>query len=202
MAKSFNGVLKKIDNLHHLEKQIKALTAKRILVGFPADEAPRTEEDPAFPNPITNAALGYIHNYGAPEAGIPQREFMEPGIRNAEPVTTPMFKKLGQAALKGADQSKIDKGLTAIGIIAAESIKMKIMDGPFLPLARSTLEGRTNATVNEALLLKRESGHSVPSDLHSDLTGTRPLNDSGQMRNAVTSVLRDAKDVHDANHQP
>ena len=49
-------------------ESVRILANSRLLVGFPAESAGRDE------GPLTNAALAYIHDNGAPEAGIPPGE--------------------------------------------------------------------------------------------------------------------------------
>ncbi len=112
--------------------------------------------------PINNAELGYIHEYGAPAANIPPRPFLIPGVESAEGKFTPHLKAAAQAALSG-DEGKIAQGLGRAGIVASTAVKQKIDEGPFAPLKPETI---------------RRKG--------SD----KPLLDTGQMRNAVTAVVR------------
>lgn len=147
------------DNLKLMLKQIQALAATKVLVGVPEAKGQRKGE------PISNAALAYIHTNGAPEANIPARPFLIPGIKSVQKETAASFKKAGQAALEGKD---FTKNLTAIGLRAASAVKKKITDGPFLPLKPGTLAAR------------RRRGR----------TGTKPLLDTAQMRNAITFVIR------------
>lgn len=112
--------------------------------------------------PINNAELGYLHEYGAPAANIPPRPFLVPGVQGAEGKFTPHLKAAAQAAISG-ESGKVSQGLARAGIVASTSVKRKIDQGPFAPLKPETI---------------RRKG--------SD----KPLLDTGQMRNAVTSVVR------------
>jgi hypothetical protein len=62
-------------------------------------------------------------------------------------------------------------GLHAVGLEAKLGIQSKINDGPFDPLAESTLKARA------------ASGKSIEE--------AHPLVDSGQLRNAVNYVVRE-----------
>lgn len=159
-------VIKTIDHTADLLRSIKYLSDRHTLVGVPAEKAPRDAKG-AKGTPINNATIAYIQNYGSPAANIPARPFMEPGIKNAEAQIAEQMKKASTAAGNG-DQSGVDRGLNSAGIVAATSIKAKITDGPFVPLAPSTLRAR------------RSRGRK----------GTRPLIDTGQLRNSITYVVR------------
>lgn len=156
------GITVTIDKVPAIEKAIKDLAATRVMVGIPASKAARREK-----GAINNAALGYIHENGAPEAGIPARPFLIPGVRNAEAQITAHLKAAGEAALSG-EAKRSDRELHATGLIAQAAVRAKITAGPFIALARSTLARR------------RARGR----------TGTKPLIDSGQLRNAISYVLR------------
>ena len=71
---STSGVFKVVDNLRKLTQGIEVLTTMQVMVGVPDDKSGRREGE------INNAELAYIHDKGAPEANIPARPFMEPGI--------------------------------------------------------------------------------------------------------------------------
>lgn len=151
-----------IDRLDDLMKQIKSLTQSRVLVGVPAGETDRQGGEP-----ITNAALAYIHDNGAPEVNIPARQFMAPGIAAAEDRITTALKTGARGALLG-DKDAADIAFNKAGLIAQSSIRSKINEGVPPPLAPSTLADR------------RRRGR----------TGEKPLIDTGQLRNSITYVVR------------
>lgn len=148
------------DNTKSLTAAIRKMASTEVLVGIPAEKANRSA-------PINNAALGFIHNYGAPEANIPARPFMEPGIKEVEAANIAGLEKIAQAALAG-DSAAVEKGFIAIGLRTASAIKRKITAGIPPKLKPSTLAAR------------RRRGR----------TGTTPLIDTGQLRNAITFVIR------------
>jgi hypothetical protein len=155
-----------VDNSATFLKAQKELRSSQVLVGIPAEKAPRTSEE-AKGMPINNAALGYIHNYGMPSQNIPARPFLEPGIKNAGSQITNYFGKAGVAALEG-NTSGVLKNLTAAGIVAASSVRAKINSGPFEPLKASTLAAR------------HRRGR----------TGEKPLIDTAQLLRSISFILR------------
>jgi hypothetical protein len=151
-----------IDNVAKATAGIAALATTRVMVGVPADKGSRKDGEP-----INNAALAYIHENGAPEAGIPERPFLKPGIDTKQTEITTALEKTGQAALEG-NPGKVDRGFNAVGLIGQNAVRAKINDGPFTPLAEATLAAR------------RARGR----------TGDKPLIDKGELRNALTYVVR------------
>lgn len=145
---------------------VKKFKHDAVLVGIPADDTERDTEDGETPM-ITNAALLAINNFGSPANNIPARPVMEIGIRNAQEAIAAQFKKAAVDALS--------KGFAAVvtyyeraGIIAANSVKKAINDQEgFDPPAESTLKSRES----------------------KGFKGTKSLVVTGQMRNAITSVI-------------
>ena len=153
-----------VDNSAELFKGIAALMANEVLVGVPEEKTDRND------GAISNAALAYIHNFGSPTQNIPPRPFLEPGITDAKDRITEQFRKAADVALDG-DAKGVLKNMNAAGLVASTAVKMKIQRGPFIPLKPGTLAAR------------RRRGH----------IGTRPLIETGQLRNAITYVVRRAK---------
>lgn len=152
-----------------LTKALAALTQDRVLVGVPAQNADR-EPEPGEAGEINNATLAYIQNNGSPAANIPARPFMEPGIADVKDKIVRTYKAGAQAVMDkpATDVSVIHE---KVGLIAQGAIQERIIDGPFEPLKPATLAAR------------RRAGH----------TGDKPLNVSGQLRRAITYVVRSAK---------
>jgi phage gpG-like protein len=161
-----SDVLKHRSNRSQLEKRLAMLSAENVLVGVPADKTGRRPED-GESGPITNAALAYIHDNGAPEANIPARPFMRPGIADAERRIVKRMESGLKRHLAG-DGDAIRVTLEGVGLIAQTAIRKRIAAGDFTPLAPATLAAR----------------------LRRGRTGTRPLIDSGQLRNSITYVIR------------
>lgn len=136
-----------------------------VVVGIPADSQDRSED-----SEITNATLLAINNFGSPANNIPARPVMQIGIKNAQEAIAEQFKKAAKTVLsKGF--AAIDTYYERAGIIASQSVKKAINDQDFGGApgpAASTLRARMAA----------------------GFTGTKSLIVTGQMRSAITYVVR------------
>ncbi len=197
MSKSFkdgSGVRINKPSAAKFEDMIEALSTLadvEVLVGFPEETTERGDEENGGASGITNAALGYIHDNGAPEQNIPQRQFMAPALEEAGPAIT---EKLGQTlravVRSGGDAGKVEQGMHQVGLIAKLAIQNKINEGIPPPLADSTLQARAaRGRKGAALELKlRKKGLAAPSTVLA-----KPLVDTAQMRNAVNYAIRSRK---------
>lgn len=153
------------DKTADIFRSIDELVKSRVLVGIP-DTAAGREPDPDDPNPPSNATIGYLMETGDDEMNLPARPFLVPGIENAQERITYQLGSAALAAVLG-DASAVDASLAKAGLIAQASVRAEITDGNFAPLKERTIKAR--------LLRGR--------------TGTKPLIDTGQLRNAVTYVV-------------
>lgn len=145
---------------------VKAFKNDAVLVGIPETEAQRSAE--GEDTPINNAALLAINEFGSPANNIPARPVMSIGIRNAQDPIAEQFKKAAQMALK-VGLKAIDTYYERAGIIAANSIKKAINSQEGIdPPAPATLAAR------------KARGFK----------GSKALIVTGQMRNAITSVVK------------
>lgn len=151
-----------LDKVSEVMKGIALLAGTRVMVGVPASKAAREDGQP-----INNAALAYIHDNGAPEANIPARPFLKEGVESAQAEINDGFRKVGEAALDG-NPGAAERGFHAVGLKAQAAVRAKITAGPFQPLKPATLAAR------------RRRGR----------TGTKPLLDTAQLRNAINYVVR------------
>lgn len=157
-----SGVLTIVDNVAKVIGGIEKLATTRVMVGVPAEKSSRKDG-----SPVTSADLAYIHENGAPEAGIPARPFLKPGIANKQEEIEDRLKAVGNAALDG-NVGAVDRGFNAVGLIGQNAVRAKINEGVPPPLKPATLAAR------------RARGR----------TGDKPLIDTGQLRNALTYVIR------------
>jgi hypothetical protein len=153
-------------NTAQFRKALEFLLKREVLVGIPAASATR-DPAPGETTAASNALIGYVMEYGSPAQNIPARPFVHPGIANAREGIQIHLKKAGQIALSGKPD-EISQELEKVGLIAATSVQKAITDGPFEPLKPATLAAR------------RRRGR----------TGDRPLIDTGQLRRAITYVVR------------
>lgn len=175
------------DSAREFEAALKEMQAQAVYAGFPESEKPRENED-GEESPITNAAIAYIQNTGIPEKNIPQREFMVSGIESKREKIADEMEGVGIAALDGKLDG-IEQGLHRVGLTAQDAIKAKIFDGPFEPLAESTLKARARRGREGAQgeLDRRAVGQEASGEMFE---GARPLVDTGQLKNAVTYVVK------------
>lgn len=176
MAK--NGLTVLFDRTAEFLEGVKVLTTTRVLVGVPADKAGRSEA-------IDNASLAYIHDRGAPEANIPARPFMKPGIASVQDKIEAGLKKAGELALSNGGAA-VARQYERVGTLARDAIKRKINEGIPPPLAESTLKARARRGRKGAVkeLARRAKG------LPADIVYAKPLIDTGQLRNAISYVVR------------
>src|ERR1700749_1538368 len=183
------------DKVDSVIESITQLTKKQVLVGIP--EANSTRQNTENSGPVTNALLGYIHEFGSPRANIPPRPFLIPGVRKSIPQVMPRLLAACMAALDGKPD-KSDKELVAAGLIAEASAKREISTGNFIPLSPLTVanryrqRGTQTRRANEEQYLRLIDQGVSPSAAQS-AAGIRPLINTGQLRNAITSVVRKKK---------
>lgn len=173
---------------------IRGMEGKHVLVGIPESNADRSSEGK---EPITNAALGYIHEFGSPAANIPARPFLIPGVRKATPRTLPHLRAACEKALDG-DATRSDIELTKAGLIAESSARREITIGDFVPLSPVTVAHRYIARGTKTRR-KSENRYLELIDLGMSpasaqaAAGIKPLINTGQLRRSITSVVRKVK---------
>ena len=106
-------------------------------------------------------------------ANIPARPFMRPGIMEVKDFIAKELEKGARGAMNG-DAGAVDIALNRAGLKAQASIRGKINEGIAPELAPSTLAAR------RARRARRARGR----------TGTKPLVDTGQLRNSINYVVR------------
>jgi hypothetical protein len=189
MAAKGSGWTLKKDRLPELDRDLAALVAQEVLVGFPEDTTGRKDEDNSG---ITNAALGYIHNNGQPDKNIPARPFMEPGIAEAQDALASTLGSVAKRFLRDGNKASIDQGFHRLGLKAQYAMRRKINEGIPPPLSDATLrqragrkgKGRKGAKLELEL---RAAGWTPSTDF------AKPLIDTGQLRNAINYVVRPRK---------
>lgn len=154
-----------LDAAQLLSAATRKLLKTEVLVGIPDSGAERTPE-PGEKKAPSNALIGYVQEFGDEELHIPPRPFLIPGVQDAKDKIAAQLQKAGIAAMSGND-SGIAAGFKAAGLVAQNSVRAKITEGPFVPLAKRTLQAR------------KARGR----------TGDRPLIDSGQLRASLTYVV-------------
>lgn len=183
------------DKMAKMFAAIRSLPTSDVLVGVPEEESQRHAE-PGEKQSMSNAALAYIHNNGAPEAHIPARPFMELGLQQALPRITNYFRQAALLAGQGKKEAAI-RAYEAAGMTAQNEIRKVIQAGSFQPLAEATLKARARRQ-------GKKLGHSIAKGAQQELAAraageaastanAKPLIDTGQMLKSITYVVRSGK---------
>lgn len=185
MARKTEGrVIVRQRPLSDVTADIKLLVGVELLVGFPAETSGR-DESGEEQGPITNAALGYIHETGMPEQNIPARPFLAPAIEENKEMIEKRLAGIAKKVLAG-DKNAVEVGYQSLGLKMQAAIRNKINEGIPPPLAASTLRARAargRKGAQEELDARRQG--EAPGTVNA-----KPLVDSGQMRNAVNYAIR------------
>lgn len=160
--------------LLNIDRVLKFARRQRVLIGIPAEKAGRSG------GAIDNATLGYIHEYGAPEANIPARPFLGPGMEKSEAMIVAELRRAAEKALGFAAEGDVSAGKAAvtdgmhrIGLKAATTVQSQITAGLAPPLAERTVYARLHRKKN------RRSGPDM-----------KPLIDTAQLLRSITYVIR------------
>lgn len=156
------------DVVPQLLKAIEDLTRQQVLVGIPGDTPARTRVGVG----VSNVTIGYLNEFGSPAMHIPARPFLRPGVNAALPDIIERLRTGARAAVRiPFDQDAGTRALMSAGLIAQRSVRMTITNVIPPPLAAMTLRMRKTRRV-------------------APRQGETPLLDTGQLRNAVTYVIR------------
>lgn len=175
------------DHVAALDRAFNYIADTRVAVGIPSTRAGRENEDG---QDINNAALGYIHENGAPEVGLPPRPHLIPGILRVQSQTEAGLRRAAEAAMDG-DQPAAERSLNAVGLRAASSVKQVLREGVPPPIQDDTIRNRRFGRQTKSMrpgekeeLRRRASGQAPAMDL------VKPLINSAQLLNSYTYVLR------------
>ena len=175
------------DGMGKLRAALKAMSAREVLVGVPADKTERGDG-----SPVTNAGIAYVQDNGAPEQNIPARPFMRPGIDAARDKLIQHLALGAKAVLeRGASP---DDGLIACGLVAVSSIKMQIKQGIPPPLADATVRARANRRGGPRGGTRRGAQWEMAwraAGAPPGLELAKPLIDTGNLIGSITFVIRD-----------
>ncbi len=179
------------DSLTAIVGAIQGIARKRVLIGIPESTTSREDEEES---PITNAAIGYIQEFGSPDANIPARPFLIPGVNKARESAREELRSAVTAALEG-NKGSIEQHLNAAGVVALNSARNELQTGDFVPLKPSTIRSRkyergtSSRRPSEERYLALVAGGMSPESAQG-ATGIRPLINTGALRNSLTYVIR------------
>lgn len=152
-----------------LEKALAEIKRTAIYVGIANDSEKNKRKDGA---PITNAQLGFIHEFGSPAANIPARPFLVLGVESVKDKIGADLGKAAKAALKG-NESEFNERLTKTATDAAVAVRLYVKNGDFVSLAPSTIKAR-----QKKIDAVGGEGNTI-----------KPLMDTNDMISAVSGVV-------------
>jgi hypothetical protein len=179
-----------VDRVDEIIKNVAEMTQQRLLVGIPDINAGRNTQNGSG---ASNAIIGYAMEFGLTGHGaggfqVPPRPFLRPTIADMKARITDTYRLIGLRALEG-DMNGMKRMMSSLGLEAANNVKKRISAGIPPPLATSTVEGRLSRTQKGSAILRRlrTQGTDLQKWGQGNLT---PLIDTGQLRNAITYVIR------------
>lgn len=172
-----------IDKVDTVVGAINELSKTRVLVGIPAEKALRD-------GPISNAAIGYIQEFGAPEVKIPPRPFLKPGVASVnDSSTVPRLRQAAEAAFSG-NAPLMTRCFMAAGQKASDAVRAYILHRIPPPLKPGTLLGRLRRKKKYQRVKSAEKRAELREEALSGSEGNIPLFDTGQLARRVTYVIR------------
>lgn len=164
------SVKKLKDNLPKLKRAMESFAKREVLVGIPSDESDNERHDAT----ITNAQIGFINEFGAPERNIPPRPFLIPGVKAIWNDAQKRMAKGAEQILKlSGDPTGIEeKTLEGVGLMAQGSVVQTINNGLQPALKESTLANRER----------------------KGFTGDKPLIVTGALKQSITYVVSQIDD--------
>jgi hypothetical protein len=152
-------VVKDIDpkKFADLTRRFAELAGHSVMVGIPEAKDGRTDDDE-----IGSAGILAVHEFGAPELGIPERSVVRRSIRE----NLAKYRKLNAQNLRKVVRSEMSvaQALGILGAVAAGDVQMTIRKADLAPLKPETI---------------RRKGSS------------KPLIDTGQVIQSITFEVRD-----------
>lgn len=137
-----------------------------VLVGYPNTSGSHSSK--RSKSSITLPTLAAIHDLGAPGAGIPERAFMRQSVENRRAQYTKFLSNELRSAYRG--EQSIERAYGRLGAVAVGGVQVEITrpSPAFVALQKSTIARKGSS---------------------------KPLIDTGQLRQAVTFVVRKPGDT-------
>lgn len=177
------------------QDNLKRLLRLRTMVGIPADGKERQPE-PGEKSAPNNAMIGYVQEFGDDEKHIPARPFLVPGVRSVQTQVVDELRKAGEDAFD-KDFGSVRARFAKVGTVAVSAAQRAITDGQFAPLSQRTIEARAARGRKGAKQYLKLQGQGTPRevlDTLGDQALVKPLIDTGQLRRALTYVVKDGND--------
>lgn len=153
-----------------LEKKLKEVATTDILVGIPAADSTQKDGDTVY-----LADIATINNFGSQAANIPARPFGSTLMEVYGNEIKKFYMKEVGDSLKGKRPMK--QALNRIGFIAAGFMKQNLSAGKWKPNSPITIFGGWMSRGGKSFFVKGKKS-------------AKPLIDTGEMRRAITWVLK------------
>ena len=169
-------------------KAIEKLAKKRVLVGIPQ------ENDPRPGDPIGNAAIGYINEFGSPAVGIPPRPHLVPGVKAALPQVQKQLEAALKSVLAGSYGYGVDAMLGRAGQVAVNSVKKTIRAGLKPDLSPYTVANRVTGR-SRRIKEAAKRGMSLMELAREEASdgSVKPLIDTSSYINSIVWVIDEKK---------
>lgn len=161
--------------LDALQKRVAELGRKRVQVGILQAKGAEPKRGPdGRAEKLSVVEIAATHEFGSPAAGIPERSFLRRTFTDHRDDFSKMIVQLSGGIMTG--KLTPDRALGLLGLKAETEVKKTITEGDGVPppLAPATLEKRQR---------RRALNDTFPGD--------RPLADTGQLVNSITSAVVD-----------
>lgn len=166
-----------------IRKAIAALTKQDVYIGVPAENAG------ARAGGMNNAELSYIHEFGAPAAGIPARPHLVPGIEDIKGEAADVLKGAAKQALAG-NAGAVEAALHRIGLLGQNAVRAKFQGNDWPPLKDSTLDYAAPKKDAEGNTLTDKKGNVKRGKSRREEGKINPLLDTRQLMKSHTYVIR------------
>lgn len=179
-----------------IRRAVANLTGQDVFIGVPADDDERGDikkkdhgAHARASHGINNAELSYIHEFGAPAAGIPARPHLIPGIEEIVPEAADELRAAASAAFKGNEQA-VEAALNKVGMLGQNAVRAKFQDNDWPPLADKTLNYQPLRKDDQGNVIKDKKGQPKRGKSRREQGKLNPLLVTGQLMKSHTYVIR------------
>jgi hypothetical protein len=120
-----------------LKNQIAALKTTEVKVGLPGEKLHKAPKGSKAKSTISVAMVGAVHEFGAPDRGIPERPWLRPGIRSGQQSYIRLNRINIIKILRGHLSPMV--ALRQLGAMAQGFVQKYIRSGNFTPLKPATI---------------------------------------------------------------
>lgn len=190
MFQAFANVTSSIDRFQDIQRSLQELAKKDVLVGVPEASSNRKDS-----SEVTNAELVYMHTHGVRKLSMRQenQEHMDRGAHYSQAYEMYMQthgSPLWNSPPRPVIEPAIEANKEEIGGLLREALTNALDGRPFeVALKKAGMKGQN---VVRAWFVDPRNGWAPNSPVTIARKGSeRPLIDTGEMRKAITYIVRD-----------